>query len=88
MSLYRRGLEKQKATVTEVGDLPDGTDFTEKKKILTELPAFSHMGIPLEKDTEDPSSVEPSDDIGALQNKVFRIEAQLNGLGKKLDCAR
>ncbi len=81
MVLYRIELEKQKTQKSGVADLPDGTEVTETDKIVTELPEVSPLGIPLEEVPETHNELpsgDTSDDFGALQNKVFRMEVQLN----------
>jgi len=83
--LLRMELESKKVSPSGVEGLQEDA---ESENIMSELPEFSPMGVPLEDDPEvitDPPYGEVPDDLGALQNKVFRIEAQLGGLGKKLD---
>lgn len=79
--LFRMELEKRGGQPSDSGGLPDGGD---SPKFMTELPEFSPAGYPLEGESEEYNSA-TSDDFGALQNKVNRIEVQLGGLNKQIE---
>ena len=86
--LFRMELEKQSIAPSGLEDLQERADVSDSPKIMTELPDVSPLGFPLDEEDETMTPIDTvisPEEFGTLQNKVYRIEAEIASFGKKLD---